>query len=83
MDELQEIKDRNRRVELDKAWETSWTRRLCIALITYGLAYVFMWNARLPDPAISAFIPTGGYLLSTMSLSLLKRWWMKRYDKRL
>lgn len=24
--EIEQIKERNKRVELDKAWETSWTR---------------------------------------------------------
>lgn len=28
--EINDIKARNKRVELDKAWETSWTRRICI-----------------------------------------------------
>ena len=27
--EIKNIKARNARVELDKKWETSWTRRLC------------------------------------------------------
>lgn len=80
MDNIKEIQERNKRVEMDKAWETSWTRRLCIAAITYGLAYFFMWNARIPDPAISACIPTGGYLLSTLSLSFVKKWWVKKYQ---
>ena len=26
--EIEQIKERNKRVELDKAWETSWTRRI-------------------------------------------------------
>ena len=26
--EIEEIKKRNKRVELDKAWETSWTRKI-------------------------------------------------------
>lgn len=26
--EIEQIKARNKRVELDKAWETSWTRRI-------------------------------------------------------
>ena len=30
--EIESIKKRNKRVELDKAWETSWTRKICISL---------------------------------------------------
>ena len=32
---LAEIESRNARVENDKAWETSWTRKLTIAIMTY------------------------------------------------
>lgn len=32
--EIEEIKKRNKRVELDKAWETSWTRKICICILT-------------------------------------------------
>lgn len=28
--EIAKIKERNKKVELDKAWETSWTRKICI-----------------------------------------------------
>ena len=33
--EIRSIKKRNARVEKDKAWETSLTRRLCICVLTY------------------------------------------------
>ena len=33
--EIKQIKDRNKRVELDKSWETSWTRKLTIMILTY------------------------------------------------
>ena len=32
--EIENIKQRNKRVELDKAWETSWTRKICICILT-------------------------------------------------
>ena len=32
--EIEEIKKRNIRVEKDKAWETSFTRKVCIAILT-------------------------------------------------
>jgi hypothetical protein len=79
MNTIQEITERNRRVELDKAWETSWTRRGLIALITYGIATVFMWRIGVVDPQMNALVPTGGYLLSTLSLGYVKNWWLKKY----
>ena len=33
--EIEQIKERNKRVELDKKWETSWTRKICIMILTY------------------------------------------------
>ena len=35
------IKERNKRVELDKAWETSWTRKLCICILTYIVVVIY------------------------------------------
>lgn len=81
MTSIQEIEIRNKKVELDKAWETSWTRRISIAFITYLIASFFMYKIGVSDPFINALVPTGGYLLSTLSLTFLKVWWVKKYEK--
>ena len=81
MEEIDRITERNRRVELDKAWETSWTRRGLVALITYVVATVFMWRIGISDPYFNALVPTGGYLLSTLTLSSVKRRWLHRYSE--
>lgn len=81
MKSIEEILERNSRVELDKAWETSKTRRVCIAGITYVIALFFMWRIGVSDPFVNALVPTGGYLLSTLSLPVAKRWWIERYGK--
>ena len=77
--ELQNINERNKRVELDKAWETSSTRRGLIVSITYIVAALFMWRIGVSDPFTNALVPTGGYLLSTLSLPAIKRWWISKY----
>ena len=77
--ELQKIQERNKRVELDKAWEVSNMRRGLVAGITYVVAALFMYRIGIPDPAINALVPTGGYLLSTLSLPIIKEWWISRY----
>ena len=41
--EIKEIKERNKRVELDKRWETSLTRRLCICLLTYVIVVIYSY----------------------------------------
>ena len=34
---IEKIEERNKRVELDKAWETSWVRRIGIMILTYKI----------------------------------------------
>ena len=75
--ELQEIHKRNRRVEADKAWEVSWTRRLFIAIVTYAIACYYLWMIGIGDFWLNAAVPAGGYILSTLSLPWVKRWWMR------
>ena len=39
--EIIKIKERNKKVELDKKWETSWTRRICIMILTYIVVIIY------------------------------------------
>lgn len=81
MKSVEEILVRNARVEMDKAWETSKTRRAIIASVTYLVAVAFMKKIGVDDYFLSALIPTGGYILSTLSLPIIKTWWIKKYGK--
>jgi len=81
MQSVEKILERNSRVELDKAWETSKTRRMCIAGITYGIAVFFMWRIGVNNPMVNALVLTGGYLLSTLSLTFVKKYWLRKYGK--
>jgi len=71
------ILERNARVEADKAWETSMTRRLCIAAMTYITAAAFLWWTGAAQPFGAALFPPAGYLLSTLSLPWIKAWWLR------
>ncbi len=82
MNDIDEIKERNARVEADKAWETSWARRLFIASVTYIIAAFYMNNVGLGNPFLGAFVPSGGYLLSTMSLPFVRNFWLKNIYKK-
>ena len=82
-DEIQNIQERNRRVELDKAWETSLTRRLIIATITYGVAAFWLITIENDKPFLNALVPTGGYLLSTWSLSFVRGWWIQKHERKI
>ena len=75
--EIATIKDRNKRVEQDKAWETSWTRRLLILALTYIVIVVFFVTAKLPDPFVNAIVPSLAFILSTLTVPLFKKWWIK------
>ena len=74
--DIQEIKERNRRVEIDKAWEVSVSRKILIAVLTYLVIVLFFVFAELPKPFLSAIVPTLGFLLSTLSISFFKRFWV-------
>ena len=76
MKRISEILERNNRVERDKAWETSKTRRGIIAFITYLTAATFLKLIENDAPLINALVPVGGYLLSTLSLPFVKQWWI-------
>ena len=43
--DIRSIKERNARVEADKAWETSMTRKVLIAVLTYALVVLFFYSA--------------------------------------
>jgi len=76
--EIKEIKERNTRVEFDKAWETSWARKIIIFVLTYFVIVVFFYAAALPDPFLNSVVPSLAFVISTSSLSFCKKWWLKR-----
>lgn len=73
--EISEIKERNSRVELDKAWETSLLRRAFVAAITYIVALTWLVLIDETDVGLKAVVPVAGYLISTFSLPWLKGIW--------
>ncbi len=75
---LKTIEVRNARVEADKAWETSAFRVITIAAMTYAVVAFFLLSIGTPNPWINALVPVVGFVLSTQSLPLIKRWWMSR-----
>lgn len=82
MNEIEQIQARNKRVEADKAWETSLTRRTLIAVMTYVVASTWLIVIENDAPFLNALVPFGGYIFSTLSLPIVKRRWIKRYEDR-
>jgi preprotein translocase subunit SecF len=72
------IEQRNQKVELDKAWETSRTRKVLIAVMTYITIVLFFHVAELPKPFVNSIVPTVGFVLSTLSLPYFKNIWIKK-----
>lgn len=76
--EIAALRERNQRVEAEKAWEISYFRIFSIALITYIVAAIVLYIVGVENYLAAALVPTLGYVLSTLSLPALKRWWTKR-----
>jgi len=72
---VQAIEDRNKRVELDKAWETSWTRRASIAALTYLVVVGYLFATGNDSPLINAIVPVVGFMLSTLALGFIRKLW--------
>ena len=73
---IEAIEKRNKRVETDKAWETSWIRRICIMILTYIVVIVYSYIVRKYDNILlSSLVPVIGFTLSTLSLKLVRKIW--------
>jgi hypothetical protein len=75
------IEERNIKVEIDKAWETSWARRILIALFTYFAISVYLAAIHISRPWINAIVPTLGFMISTLTMPFFKRQWSNRFKK--
>lgn len=80
--EIELLKQRNQRVEADKAWERSTFRTTTIAFLIYITATVVFYTINISRPFLNAVIPPIGYILSVQSLPSIKRWWIKNYFKK-
>ena len=78
---LQKIEERNARVEADKDWETSWTRRALLMLFTYLAIGIYMWAIGIGRPWLNAIVPAVGFLLSTLTMPFFKKMWLKKYGR--
>ena len=76
--ELETIKTRNKKVELDKKWETSLTRKICICILTYIVVIVYSYIVRnYSNILLSSLVPVIGFTLSTLSLKYIRKIWEK------
>ena len=74
--EIEKIKQRNAKVELDKAWETSLIRRLCICILTYIVVVIYTYStSKINNMWLSSLVPVIGFTLSTLSLKYIRKLW--------
>ena len=77
--EIEKIKKRNAKVEIDKAWETSKTRKVLLAVFTYVAIGLYLQAIAIERPWLNAIIPTIGFFLSTLTLPFFKQQWEKYF----
>lgn len=78
-DRIKKIEERNKRVELDKAWEVSWTRKICIMILTYIIVVFYSYLIQnYNNIFLSSLVPVIGFTLSTLSLRFIRKLWERR-----
>ncbi len=82
MSSEEDIIARNKRVEADKAWETSLTRRGIIAVVTYLVVGFYLNLLGVEYAWAHALVPPVAYLLSTLTLGWVKTEWIKNIYKK-
>jgi len=80
--EIKKVHERNKRVESDKAWELSLTRKAVISVFTYLVVVFWLWTIKVPDPWLNAAIPAIAFILSTLTLPILKKYWINNVYKK-
>ncbi len=76
--EIRKIKERDKKVEIDKAWETSHTRKIIIAVFTYLAIALYLLAIDISLPFLNAVVPTVGFILSTLTLPYFKKTLVKK-----
>ena len=80
--EIADIKERNKRVELDKKWETSWTRKFCIMILTYLVVVLYSFIIqKFNNIWLSSLVPVIGFMPSTLSIKFIRIIWEKIINK--
>lgn len=78
---IEKIEERNKRVENDKAWETSTLRKSLIIIMTYIFALLYLKIADTTNPYFGAIVPCAGFFLSTQSIDFIKKLWIEKREK--
>ena len=75
---IQKIEERNARVEADKAWEVSFTRRIILVVLTYVVVGITFMVIDVVKPWMNAIIPASAFVISTLTISFAKTRWLRK-----
>lgn len=78
---IKNIEERNKKVEIDKQWETSYTRRLLLTLFTYLAIGIYLAVIKIPKPWLNAIVPAVVLMLSTLTVPFFMEVWLKYYGR--
>ena len=76
---LKNIEERNKKVEIDKSWEISWTRKGLLSLFTYLAIGIYLRAINIEKPWLNAIVPSVAFMLSTLTMPFFKKIWMKHF----
>ncbi len=77
---IKNIEERNKRVEKDKAWEVSFTRRIYIIVLTYIVVVIYSYIIKNnTNIFLSSLVPVIGFILSTLSLNVIRKIWERKH----
>ena len=71
------IEERNKKVEQDKKWEISYTRRFLLVLFTYLSIGFYLQAIKIPKPWLNSIVPAVAFMLSTLALPIFRKMWLK------
>ena len=78
--EINDIKKRNKRVELDKKWETSGTRKICICILTYIVVVIYSYIVKNYDNIfLSSLVPVIRIYIINFIIKIYKENLGKKY----
>ena len=77
---VSKIEERNKKVEKDKQWEVSYTRRIILILFTYLTIGFYLDAIEISSPWLNAIVPSLAFWLSTLTMPFFKKLW-ERYIK--
>lgn len=79
---VRKIEERNEKVEVDKAWETSSTRKFLLVIFTYIAIGAYLQVIAVAKPWMNAIVPALAFSISTLTMPYFKALWLKSWKNK-